>query len=38
MQYEVVTFKGEKQRKRKERLAEYQKKMEKNLKSRKGNK
>ena len=38
MQYEVVTFKEEKQRKRKEHLAEYQKKMEKILKNRKGTK
>lgn len=35
MQYEVVITKEEKQRKKKERLMTYQKKMEKFLKSRK---
>lgn len=38
MQYEVMTAKEEKQRKRKERLMAYQKKMEKILKNRKGSK
>lgn len=36
MQYEVVITKEEKQRKKKERLMTYQKKMEKILKGRKG--
>ena len=38
MQYEVVTAKEGKQKKRKERLMTYQKKMEKILKNRKGTK
>ena len=38
MQYEVMTAKEEKQKKRKERLMTYQKKMEKILKNRKGTK
>ena len=38
MQYEVMTTKEGKQKKRKERLEAYQKKMEKILKNRKGTK
>ena len=38
MQYEVMTTKEGKQKKRKERLVTYQKKMEKILKNRKGTK